>query len=192
MTINESLKRNVECFKLEAEAVDARVVLITDMQSLARAIADFCRDEGISQLPGYITGKAHWDKLPELLKGHGIETVPPGIESLNASNIGLSAADYGIAETGTAVMFEHSANELRAGNIPLTHLVVMRTSDIYARSSDLAPAIESRITSDVTAGRPIRVSFISGPSRTADIERTLTVGVHGPKRLVIFILEDER
>jgi L-lactate utilization protein LutC len=99
-----------------------------------------------------------------------------------AADVGLSVADAALAETGTVVVSSGPGRSRLTGLLPPVHLVLVPTSCLTV---DLFTW---------TAGRqrtlPSAVTLISGPSKTADIEQTLTVGVHGPKRFIAVLYED--
>jgi L-lactate dehydrogenase complex protein LldG len=106
-------------------------------------------------------------------------------QHLSGVDIGFTIAELGIAETGTLVI-NCPDEELRlATMLSEYHVCVLRRStivaDAFAADSQLHRYM--RRTPDYTA-------FITGPSRTADIERVLSLGVHGPLELHILLLED--
>jgi L-lactate dehydrogenase complex protein LldF len=98
--------------------------------------------------------------------------------------VGLTGAVAAIADTGTLVLSGGSRRSLLPSLLPETHLAVVRSKDIY---DDLAGWLRA-VGSPYVAGSSNLV-LISGPSRTADIEMTLTVGVHGPRQLIVFLIE---
>lgn len=98
-----------------------------------------------------------------------------------AADVGVSSADAALAETGSIIISSGSDRSRLATLLPPLHVA-------------LVPA--ERLTADIftwAAARrgdfPANVTLISGPSKTADIEQTLSVGVHGPKRLVVILYE---
>jgi L-lactate dehydrogenase complex protein LldG len=97
--------------------------------------------------------------------------------------VGLTGAVAGIAETGTVVVDASRRSQL-SSMLPKVHLVLLPASEIYEAMEDwLAAGGEQAIRGASS------MSLISGPSRTADIEMTMTIGVHGPARVVVFCLE---
>lgn len=99
-----------------------------------------------------------------------------------AADAGLSSADAALAETGSVILSSGPAQSRMATLLPPIHIVLLPTS---------------RLTSDIftwTQARqetiPANITLISGPSKTADIEQTMAVGVHGPKRFVVIVYED--
>ena len=118
-------------------------------------------------------------------------SLPAGLaESLRAAGItiyneprpeirvGISGAAAGIAETGTLVIPSGPGKILSASLLPEIHLAILREADIYPRMADVLRLPQVRSASSV--------ALVSGPSRTADIEMTLTIGVHGPGEVVVF------
>jgi len=95
-------------------------------------------------------------------------------------------AQYGIAETGTMVI--ESLNEnLRMATCLCENLhIVLYVSDLVERLEDIAEYLQEETSADKSY-----VSFITGASRTADIERELTIGVHGPKTLTVHFIDDQ-
>ncbi|MBF0260177.1 MAG: lactate utilization protein [Desulfamplus sp.] len=97
--------------------------------------------------------------------------------------IGLTFADFGIAETGTIVVCSDSEDKRLSTMISDIHVAVLYRSNIRTTALDMADelAVLTQRPSSYTA-------FITGPSRTADIERVLAIGVHGPLELHIILL----
>lgn len=110
-------------------------------------------------------------------------------ELLAHAGMGLSGVDYVIAETGTLVL-QAVAGQMRGVSLlPPLHVAVARTSQILATLADfllLTQATGQDLQQQLTSC----TSFITGPSRTADIELQLTVGVHGPKELHLILLDE--
>ena len=99
-------------------------------------------------------------------------------------DIGLTMADYGIADTGTLVVDSTSEDLRLATMVCDTHVVLLPVSRICRTSEELAPDLARMMA------RPASyTAFITGASRTADIERVLALGVHGPLTLHILIVE---
>jgi len=100
---------------------------------------------------------------------------------------GLTMADWGIAETATLVV-DSSSEEIRiATMLSEVHVAVLPKSRIVPD----AASIEEELTRMMKAA-PGYLAFISGASRTADIERVLTIGVHGPQELHVVMLNEEK
>ncbi|MGD9018559.1 MAG: lactate utilization protein [Desulfobacterales bacterium] len=127
----------------------------------SRLLEDLCKDRGIGMTHGS-------------LRGH-----------LSGIDIGFTIADYGIAETGTLVI-DSSDEALRlATMVSEIHVAALPMSRIRETAVDLEPELMVLMGSS-----PNYTAFITGASRTADIERVLALGVHGPLELHILVMED--
>jgi len=110
-------------------------------------------------------------------------------QSMHINKEGLKSAiieaNYGIAETGSLVV-NLTTYELRAASCLAERLdAIIFKSKIVNKLEDISDFLKKETSSNAY------ISFITGPSRTADIERTLTIGVHGPSEMNIFIIEDK-
>ncbi|MFA8433324.1 MAG: lactate utilization protein C [Marinifilaceae bacterium] len=110
-------------------------------------------------------------------------------KDVKAGEKGIAAAlvevDFGIAETGSVVADSKNENKRLATCLAEKLVVMLPLSKVVPQLHHVAAFMEERTASD--GGY---VAFITGASRTADIERVLTVGVHGPKEMVVYIVND--
>ena len=105
---------------------------------------------------------------------------------VDCGGVGVVRAARGVATTGTCVV-ETDAEETRLQTmLPEISVIVLKASDIVEDLSDLASYLRTRQSN----GKISYTSFITGPSRTADIERVSAIGVHGPLELHIILVED--
>jgi L-lactate dehydrogenase complex protein LldF len=91
--------------------------------------------------------------------------------------VGVTNAICGLADTGSVLIVDGEGNPLKASLLPEIHIAVLKSSAILPSLSDAMKHVKN--TSAAV--------FITGPSRTADIEMTLTIGVHGPKEIHVFL-----
>lgn len=125
-------------------------------------------------------------ELSDLLPAN-VRTLPhdaPRSELL-AADCGLTSAQFGIAETGTLVLCSADERHRLASLLPARHVCVLPRSHLLGT---LAEALAAVHRDGSPSSRTI--TFVTGPSRTADIELTLVVGVHGPKFLHVLLLDD--
>lgn len=106
-------------------------------------------------------------------------------DHLAGIDVGLTLADYGIAETGTLVIDSRSEAVRLASMISEIHVALLPTSRIRATADELTAELRRMM-----AGAAAYMAFITGASRTADIERVLAIGVHGPLELHILLMEE--
>ncbi len=177
----------IKLLKEKAEAVQTLVADITTLrQAFDYAIEVTKRQGGTTiaapslgmeerTLLGELCRKAEITLLTEELRGHA-----------GSIHAGLTLGDWGIAETATLVLESTSEDQRIATMLSETHVAVLPKSRI---KSDLME-LESELSASMHAA-PRYLAFISGASRTADIERVLTIGVHGPQELHLLILDDE-
>ena len=100
-------------------------------------------------------------------------------------SLDVARASRGIAATGTCVVATDDEETRLSTMLPEVSIIVLNASDIVPDLPDIAHFLRER----QTAGRASYTSFITGPSRTADIERVSAIGVHGPLELVIILAE---
>ena len=126
-------------------------------------------------------------RLPDEIKEAFSGTAFAPAEEAAQAYLCISFAKAGIAATGTLLLELSDSRERSFTALPLVHAVFVRASslvpDLYALHDILAEELNSATTA--------YLSLTTGPSRTADIERVLTIGVHGPKELHVLVLEGE-
>lgn len=109
---------------------------------------------------------------------------PYDVLKLEACDVGISECDALVAQTGSVLVTSRSAGGRALSVLPPHHLVLAHREQLVA---DL-PAAFGLLKQKYTNNYPSMISFITGPSRTGDIERILVLGAHGPKKLTIFCL----
>lgn len=98
----------------------------------------------------------------------------------------------GIAETGTLMLPSDPARPTTLNILAETEIVVLRASRIHGAYEEAWDTLRRERTDPVTGGfMPRNVMLVTGPSRSADIEQTLELGAHGPRRLHIILLDDD-
>jgi L-lactate dehydrogenase complex protein LldG len=105
---------------------------------------------------------------------------------LEACSVGITACDALVAQTGSVLITSRSAGGRALSVLPPHHVVIARRAQLVR---DLPAAFE-RLEEIYARNYPSMISFVTGPSRTGDIERILVLGAHGPKKLTIFCLPD--
>lgn len=101
--------------------------------------------------------------------------------------LGITGAFCAIAETGTLMLLSGEKTHAVTSLLPETHIAVVKTARIVAGMEDAWSLLRTEAGS-----LPRAVNFVSGPSRTADIEQTITLGAHGPYRVHIVLVKDEK
>ena len=101
-----------------------------------------------------------------------------------AEHVGVARVAKGIADTGTCVVVTDDEETRLKTMLPETTVFILKSEDIVSHLADIAPFLRSRQAD----GRVSYTSFITGPSRTADIERVSAIGVHGPLAVRIILV----
>jgi L-lactate dehydrogenase complex protein LldG len=104
-----------------------------------------------------------------------------------SDQVSVTGAFAGIAETGTVVMASGPDHPVSLNLLPDTHVVVLREADIVGGYEDVWGRLRARYGKDLM---PRTVNTITGPSRTGDIEQTIELGAHGPRRMHILVVRD--
>ena len=104
-----------------------------------------------------------------------------------SDQVSITGAFAGIAETGTLVMASGPDHPVTLNLLPDTHVVVLRESDIVGGYEDVWARLRERYGKN---GMPRTVNTITGPSRTGDIEQTIELGAHGPRRMHIVVVRE--
>jgi len=117
--------------------------------------------------------------LVEVQTDHGY-----AVDDLESCDAGLTECEALVAQTGSVMVSAPSAGGRALSVLPPHHVVLARRNQLV---SDLGAALQ-RVQEKFKDKFPSFMSFISGPSRTGDIERILVLGAHGPKKLTILLL----
>jgi len=184
----------VEQFKARYESLAGQVHVVADVAEAVRVIATVFAEAkatrvALAELP---------EGLGRALEGHcadvQIEVLKPPFDrstlphAIDEAQVGVGGARFAIGDFGTLVeVATNDANRLVSA-LPRTHVGVVRAADILATHEEAAPLIRDIFEKH---GTDCSVSFISGPSRTGDIEMKLTLGVHGPGVSHAVIIEGE-
>jgi L-lactate dehydrogenase complex protein LldG len=169
-----------EEFIAQATAAGGEIVRFSNLGNALAFALDFFKQQGLKavvlapDLPLPSAGTETWPLLR-----------PRRREDYLAAGAGLVRADYGVSGTGTLVHLDRSADEKIVWTLPPLCLCLLESRRIVQDLDDIS-AIVSRHLAEAASGEP-QVSLVTGPSRTTDIECRLTLGVHGPSRLIILL-----
>ncbi|MDR1322738.1 MAG: lactate utilization protein C [Gracilibacteraceae bacterium] len=123
--------------------------------------------------------------VPAALTEGGYEVIIDDLRRrIPQAAVGITEAQWGIAELGTLVQYAPEVDNRLCSTLVDTHIALLKSSAILPELDDALAAIAS------TGALPNYVGFITGPSRSSDIERVLTVGVHGPIELVVIVVDE--
>lgn len=173
--VEASLQEMDQLFRSRLEAVGG-VLHPVRPEGLSQALLDWLQTRGFIHVQMV-------EHIPEVnLQALGASGVQIHAEYINEVQVGITAVLAGIAETGSLVVCGGQGRSLRASLLPEIHVAVLYASQLVASP-------EKAFRLPAVAGSPAAV-LVTGPSRTADIEMTLTIGVHGPAELHVFLVDD--
>lgn len=169
----------ITCFKNELEAISGKCIVVESetelFQTLRKELADrqiasvYCRDGAISaQLSSF--------DIPFNNRA----------EDFEAMTCGITSCEFLIARTGSVLVSSAGASGRQMNVFPPVHIVLAKSSKMLNYPEDALLAIQKKYSGQL----PSTITTITGPSRTADIEKTLVLGAHGPKELIVFVLKD--
>jgi L-lactate dehydrogenase complex protein LldG len=128
-----------------------------------------------------------WEpELKKMLHAGGVAYSGDETNFIKKADAGLTTCEALVARTGSVLVSAASAAGRRLSIYPDQHLVLARTSQIVPDIGDALGMVTARYGDRL----PSMISLTTGPSRTADIEKTLVLGAHGPRSLVLFLLDD--
>src|SRR6266849_5705796 len=131
-----------------------------------------------------------WGAILPLLSSKGITIREAGSPaSVADAPAGLSGAELAIAETGSVLLADSTLEARIVSMLTLAHFVLVGVDRLVPMLDDAAPILQQ--LSRAGSEQRHYLSFVTGPSRTADIERTLTIGVQGPKTLCVILVADK-
>ena len=167
-------------------------------ESIAFEISQFLRREGVGELLAWGRSSPTMDGILTRLEADGLRLIEPEVPDGPAEErsarlsryarmaAGITGAVAGLEDAGTLVLPSGPGRSQLASLLPPLHLAVLDAADIYSSLEAWLLSNGPRWLQDASG-----LVLVSGPSRTADIEMTLTIGVHGPKRVVVFVVRRE-
>ena len=124
-------------------------------------------------------------ELADLLSFFGI-AVNADHHKIQSMHVGVTLSEYLISRVGSVMVSSAASGGRRAFIYPEVHIVVAYASQVVADIGDALAGITAKYGDNL----PSMITLITGPSRTADIEKTLVMGAHGPKELIVLLIDD--
>jgi L-lactate dehydrogenase complex protein LldG len=174
-----------EQFRARAEAVSAEVHRFAGSNEALAFLVDLLAREEIAAQPGcygviadcpFLQGIDR--KVLEQIEGLSFEV---SRERAAGAKVGISQVDWALADTGTLVQDATAIDKRLVSTLPTIHVALVATAGLRP---DMPTVLEEADPQSANF-----IAMITGPSRTADIERVLTIGVHGPERLIIVFID---
>jgi L-lactate dehydrogenase complex protein LldG len=187
-----SRRELARAFADAASCAGATCVIVDSLGRLRESLANLAFREAPRRV-----ALAAYPLLDRINAGAVVQTAVPSCEILSplgaraegefraavsAADWGLTGADLLVAETGTVVLVSAPGRERSISLLPDVHVVVASAKALVA---DLDEAMQGPVLSECGAA-----VLVTGPSRTADIEKVLVTGVHGPRRVIVYLLSE--
>ena len=164
-------------FAEKVELVAASFAPVAGIDGVSRAVADYLDEHGLDKEVVVTT-----DPLLERVRWSNEFAVARRAAD-PADRVSVTGAYAGIAETGTVVFVSDRTTPTTLNFLPETHVAVLARDRLVAHLEDVWARLRAE------RGAPPRtVNFITGPSRTGDIELQLEIGAHGPRRLHVILV----
>lgn len=174
-------RERIDAFVQMAEFSLATVTRVARAEQVPQAVADYLKSQNLPaelrMAPDPGLDAIPWANLPLLKIARG--------KPEPRDEVGLTGVFAGIAETGTLMLLSGPQSPSTLNFLPETHIAVVRADQIVASYEDGWAQLRRN-----NAAMPRTVNFITGPSRSGDIEQTLQLGAHGPRRLHIIVVDD--
>lgn len=168
----------VTCFKTELEAISGRCIVCENKSDLFDKLKIFMGEKQLSAL--YCRDNA----IREMLTGNdiAITNLESDFEDMQA---GITSCEFLVARTGSVLVTSAGASGRQMNVFPPIHIILANANQLVDYPEDALKAMVQKYGNQL----PSAITTITGPSRTADIEKTLVLGAHGPKELVVFLLK---
>ena len=183
----------IEQFESELTRVGGRFHRATTAESAFQYIEQVASVRQAKRIIAWETKVIDDINLSRTLGEKGIEVLTENadrefIPTAAASDVGVSGVDFALADTGTLVLLARKGQARSISLLPPVHIAVVKPEQLLSGLSDLFPILRRQAEAE-GGDLSSAITFITGPSRTADIELTLVVGVHGPQQLHVVLLD---
>ncbi len=176
----------VFCLSLENVGGQAKVIARNEIPAI---LSDIVTRHQIHSVMQWKDALLEHLEIPSLLHDRGLDVYTWGEESvvsktrIEKAQLGITSANYAIAETGSLVVIGNHDQGRSVSLLPSVHVAFVPLTRLYLRAQSVLQELQQQ-------RMPASVNFITGPSRTSDIEMDSTIGVHGPKYVYVFLTDE--
>lgn len=174
-------------FETRAKAASAEIFRVKTAAEAKEVIINLAQSVGAKKIVAVDSPLQQASGTFDALKSVGIEVLTETAdiaEHAPTADMGISSVEFAIAESGSVCMDGYAVESRLVSMLPPVHVVFLNSNNVVPGINEAFEVISKVFTHGF-------ISFITGPSRTADIERVLTIGVHGPSRFVIIAVDEE-
>lgn len=181
-----SLDELYSLFKERAEALAAKVFRAPSVADVPAIVSAIISGASVRRVVGVRSPMTAAAGLESALASQEFEiSLDDILDRVADADVGISEFDLAIAETGTLVQNAEALGKRLVSTLPPVLIALVPTVGLVRNMAEAFEALEERFG----GSPPGFLAFVSGPSRTADIERVLTIGVHGPGQLFIILVD---
>ncbi|MEA2594242.1 MAG: L-lactate dehydrogenase complex protein LldG [Thermomicrobiales bacterium] len=169
------------------QPLNVRVERVSDGTAAATYLTKVATEIGA---PGFVVSSELTSAAPGLMAALTVAGVawlnPADVSATRDAPLGVSLASLAVAETGSVMLAEATLTDRAVGMLTKTHVILVRTGTIVPSLDEAGEALKAH------ALRPGGgyASLVTGPSRTADIELSLSLGVQGPERVYVLVVDE--
>jgi L-lactate dehydrogenase complex protein LldG len=182
--VGEGFEAHADLFARNSTQLKSSFFLLENEAAVTLKLAEIARTEGWQRIAAHGNG-ARGPATRAMVSGLGLPSLWTDtgydVREMERCDAGISECDALVAQTGSVLVTARSAGGRALSILPPHHVVLARREQMVA---DL-PGAFALLEQDYGQNYPSFAGFITGPSRTGDIERILVLGAHGPKKLTI-------
>lgn len=166
----------VERFRVKAEALASTVDRVGSLAEAPAAVARYLGDDAGPIVAAPDIAGLNWQAAELQVEARG---------AVDADRVGITGCFCAIAETGTLMLLSGPDTPATVSLLPETHIAIVPVGRIVATMEDAFGLLRA----EKGAAMPRAVNFVSGPSRTGDIEQTIVLGAHGPCKVHLVLVD---
>lgn len=181
-------------FAAEAQAAGGEVYLVDDLAAAGQEVMRLCREAGAQRALCWQHPLLDRLELDTLLLAAGVQRIDADSlallstsqrrELLLSAQVGITSCEWAVAETGSLFLWARPGRERTASLLPPLHIAVIERGQILPDLYDALAKLQALGSEQL----PSNAVFVTGPSKTGDMELELTTGVHGPGRWCVVVV----
>jgi L-lactate dehydrogenase complex protein LldG len=165
-------------FKKNLEAIGGQVIICQTKSEAAKSLQQICEEKNQNKI--FCTDPKIQSLIPDSI------TIDSDESRFTKLNIGVTGCEFLVAHLGSVIISSSQVSGRRLNVFPETHIVLANQLQMTGYLDQALEKMQLKYKNKL----PSLISNITGPSRTADIEKTLVMGMHGPKSLVVIIIDE--
>lgn len=181
----EKLNALYEGFKKKFEEVNGECYRVSNSEEIGDLLVQIITGKSAKTVALYESSLTQSAQLKEKLLAAGFEVHTDDLfNAASNDDLGITEVNWGIAELGSLVQIAPEVDNRLCSTLVPIHIALLKTSSIVPELDDIMDLIHN------LPQIPGFVGFITGPSRSSDIERILEIGVHGPEQVIVILVDE--